>query len=565
MKTISRFILMLVSLAAMTACEKDGDKIYLSSLQESDLIATESEVLLTQENSKQVVLSLAWTRSSLMVSNPDMQAPNVLSTTLQVSTVSDFAANVVESSESALSKAYTGADLNTVAKNLSLMPDVPTLVYFRLKSTTGNNITPVYSSVATVTITSYLIDMTVGFVLDKDMVDNGLRLYSPQASGEYIGFMGAAGWSNFFLKESDGTVWGNVNGDAFLLSSSEEADERWNLWFPGIGGCYYVDVNTNKKNWSALAIPALTASGDIEGEMTFDRANVKWALSFTTTKAGNFTVKISGTGKQYDYATGTDDAAAKDTPVGFAVNGEILTFGQQAEDISIHVPEAGDYTLTIDLSNPRNWTVKAIAGTEGPAEVRQEIFLSGIDHLISGEWNFNNKLRLYDEDGQAYAGVAYAATTDGYSIYLEADNWDDKYTFATGNASAGTMAFKGAGGNFPAPAEGLYFFDTSLKALTYSLTAIGSEIYYSGVNDNWDFHALQATATKGVYTGSITIEKASEWGFKLYLLNGNWDLVYGGSNGAIYYKGNGITDDATLAPGTYTLTVDLIKGTYSIK
>lgn len=565
MKTISRFILMLVSLATMTACEKDGDKIYLSSLQESDLIATENEVVLTQENSKQVVLSLAWTRSSLMVSNPGMQAPNVLSTTLQVSTVSDFATNVVESSESALSKAYTGADLNTVAKNLSLMPDVPTLVYFRLKSATGNNIAPVYSSVTTVTITSYLIDMTIGFVLDKDMVDNGLRLYSPQANGEYTGFMGAAGWSNFFLKESDGTVWGNVNGDAFLLSSSEVADERWNLWFPGISGCYYVDVNTNKKNWSALAIPTLAVSGDIEGDMTFDRANVKWTLSFTATKAENLTVKIGGTGKQYDYATGTDDAAAKDTPVGFAVNGETLTFGQQAEDISIHAPEAGDYTLTIDLSNPRNWTVKAIAGAEGPAEVRQEIFLSGIDYLISGEWNFNNKLRLYDEDGQAYAGVAYAATTDGYSIYLEADNWDDKYTFATGNATAGTMEFKGTGSNFPAPAEGLYFFNASLKALTYSLTAIGNEIYYSGVNDNWDFHALQTTTTKGIYSGSITIEKASEWGFKLYLLNGNWDFVYGGSNGAIYYKGNGITDDATLAPGTYTLTVDLIKGTYSIK
>lgn len=565
MKTISRFILLLVSLAAMTACEKDGDKIYLSSLQEGDLIATESEVRLTQENSKQVVLSLAWTRSNLTVSNPGMQAPNALSTTLQVSTDNDFATNVVESSESALSKAYTGADLNTVAKNLSLMPDVPTLVYFRLKSTTGNNIAPVYSSVATVTITSYLIDMTIGFVLDKSMADNGLRLYSPQADGEYTGFMGATGWSNFFLKESDGTIWGNVNGDAFLLSSSEVADERWNLWFPGIGGCYYVDVNTNKKIWSALLIPALTVSGDIEGAMTFDRPNVKWTLPFKATKAGNFTVKISGTGKQYDYATGTDDAAAKDTPAGFAVNGETLTFGQQAGDISINVPEAGDYTLTIDLSNPRSWTAKAIAGAEGPAKVRQEIFLSGIDHLVSGGWNFNNKLRLYDEDGQAYAGVAYAATTDGYSIYLEADNWDDKYTFATGDATAGTMAFKGTGGTFPAPAEGLYFFNVSLKALTYSLTAIGSEIYYSGVNDNWDFHALQTTATKGIYAGSITIEKASEWGFKLYLLNGNWDLFYGGSNGTLYYKGNGITDDATLAPGTYTLTVDLTKGTYSIK
>ena len=116
----------------------------------------------------------------------------------------------------------------------------------------------------------------------------------------------------------------------------------------------------------------------------------------------------------------------------------------------------------------------------------------------------------------------------------------------------------------PAPAQGLYFFDVSLKALTYKLTLLGNEIYYAGVNDDWTFHPLAATATKGVFSGTVTLEKASEWGFKLYLLNGNWELVYGGDKGVLYFKGNGITDDKILAPGTYTLTVDLVKGTYTI-
>lgn len=39
-----------------------------------------------------------------------------------------------------------------------------------------------------------------------------------------------------------------------------------------------------------------------------------------------------------------------------------------------------------------------------------------------------------------------------------------------------------------------------------------------------------------------------------------------GSAGKLYYKSNnGITDDATLAPGTYTLTIDLINATYTIE
>jgi hypothetical protein len=65
---------------------------------------------------------------------------------------------------------------------------------------------------------------------------------------------------------------------------------------------------------------------------------------------------------------------------------------------------------------------KVVGGSDNTTEVRQQIYLSGIDDLITGNWNFNNKLYLYDEDNQAYAGVAYASSEWGYNIFLEADN-----------------------------------------------------------------------------------------------------------------------------------------------
>lgn len=563
MRTIKNILLMLAAILSFSACEEDGDKIYLKSIEKNDLTVSESAVILTQENGKQIVLSLAWTQNSLVISDPDMQAPNLISMTMQVSTSDDFSGNITESVETSLSKAYTGSELNTVAKNLGATPDVANSLYFRLKSTTGNNMEPVYSNTAVVTVTPYTIDMSVGYILDAKQADTGSILYSAASDGDYTGFMGATAWYNYFLREGDGTIWGNdgVSGTPFLISSEST---QWNFWFPGLGGCYYVDVNTNKKVWSALYIPSLTVSGDIEGEMTFDRPNVKWIMTFNAAQAGNITLHAAGTGKQYDYSTGADDALAIDTPVGFTQNGETLAFGQQAGDITVHVPAAGECTLVIDLSNPRQWTAKVTAGSDTPAETRQEIYLSGIDDLVSGGWNFNNKLRLYDEDNEAYAGVVYAASEWGYNIFLEADNWEDKYTFASGDANKGVMELKGEGGNLPAPAEGLYFFDASLKALTYQLTAIESQIYYSGVNDNWDLIPLAATETKGVFSGNVTIEKASEWGFQIILDTG-WAYKYGGSNGTLYYKGDNITDDATLAPGTYTLTVDLINGTYTLK
>ena len=71
-----------------------------------------------------------------------------------------------------------------------------------------------------------------------------------------------------------------------MLSSEDDDEKRWNCWSPGIGGCYYVDVNVNTKLWSALYIPSLTLAGDLSGEMTFDRPNTKWTYAFNAVQAG---------------------------------------------------------------------------------------------------------------------------------------------------------------------------------------------------------------------------------------------------------------------------------------
>lgn len=574
MKTITNFLFLLVAAVCFVACEKDGDKIYLNSIEAGDLMASESEVVLSQDNSKDIVLSLAWTRDNLAVSDPNVSVPDLITMSLQASTASDFSSAVVESVETSLSKVYTGADLNTVAKNLGATPDVANTFYFRLMSKTGSNMEPVYSNTVTVSVTPYTIDMSVGYVLDTKQADTGLTLYSAASNGDYVGFMGVSGWYNYYLKEGDGTIWGNdgVTGTAFLMSSENDSDKRWNFWFPGRSGCYYVDVNTSKKVWSALYIPSLTVAGDVAGEMTFDRANVKWTLTFNAAQAGNVNLKVSGIGRLYDYSTGTeksdtDENPGIETPVGFVQSGENLTFGGQAGDITVNVATAGECTLVIDLSNPKQWKAEVTSGSSEPEPVRETLYMLGISE---GEdsWTFDNHLRLYDEDNLGYAGVADVNSPWGYQIAIEDGNWGDVYKLGEGDANAGTLAF-GTENNIPAPDGGLYFFDVSLKALTYKLTALGSEIYVAVLNkledETWTFEPLPAATTAGVFSGSITITQPSAWGFKIYLFDNNWDYVYGGNGGKLYYKGNGITDDATLAPGTYTLTVDLIHATYTIE
>lgn len=559
--TIKSFICIAIILM-MTACDKDGDKIYLSGLNSGELMVSQSNILLTQEKSNDIVLSVAWNIDDLQVSDESMSAPDIVTKTLQISTSSDFSGGVTESVESSDSRAFTGSELNSVAKNIGAVPDTENTLYFRIKATTGNNMDPVYTNVGEVIVTPFSIDMSVGFVLDSKQAATTSILYSKNSDGDYVGFMGATGWFNWYLKEGDGTVWGNdgVAGTPFLISSEST---RWNFWFPGLGGCYYVNLNTTKKVWSALYMPLLSIKGDINGDMQFDRPNLKWIYTFNASQAGEITVNISGNGKQYDYSTGTDDAAAKNATVGFIADGEKVAFSNSSSDIKVNVPAAGECTLVLDLSDPRNMKLKVEAGSSKPAEVKKEIFLSGIDDAISGGWNFNNKLTLYDEDNKSYSGVVYAASQWGYKIYTEVDNWEDLYSFASGDANEGLLAYKG-GNNLPAPAEGLYFFDVSLKGLSYKLFKIVDKIYYSGVNDDWTLHELTVTPTKGLFQGSVTITKASEWGFQLILDEG-WSYKFGGSAGKIYYKGDNFKDDATLAPGTYTFTVNLINGTYTIE
>ena len=560
---VMRLYLLLLSFF-FAACEKDGDKIYLSGLEASEFMVSETSVALSKETSAGIVLSVAWSSNTPVISDPNMSAPNVFAAYIQLSTREDFSSNVVETQGENGSKAYTGAELNTVAKNLGMEPGVAAPVYFRLRGSMGSNIASVYSEVKTVHITPYFIDMTIGNILDSNKTATGITLSSPEADGIYAGFVGAASWFNFYLEEGDGRVWGNdaVTETPFVASSEAGS---WNFWYPEPGGCYYTEVNTVAKHWSAVYLPVLSVSGDLSGDLTYDRPNNRWRYVFNAAAAGAITLQLSGQGDLYNKDTGDSAPAAGKVTIAFTQDGDNLALASAAGNVTVNIPAAGESTLIVDLSDPKAWTCNIVSGSEEPDAVTGELFLIGIDDGVSGSWNFNTRLKLYDEDGRKYAGVANVNSLWGYQIAIENDNWTDVYTMASGDAYAGTLEFQGET-NIAAPAPGLYFFDVSPATLTYTLTAVGNEIYLSGLNNTWDFSTtLQATATPGVYSGSITITTVSEWGFKIYLIADNWDHVYGGGGGALYYGGNGITDDAALGVGTYTMTVDLINGTYTIQ
>jgi hypothetical protein len=558
MKTIKYILLSLVLVLGITSCEKDGDLIYLSSAEGGQLSASDNNIVLAKDKNKTIVLSLAWTKVNLKVSDANMYAPNVLTTTLQASTSSDFT-TVKEFTESNQSQAFTGLVLNKLAKDLKATYDVAAPIYFRLKVSEGSNTDPVYSNTTAVNITPYLMDMTVGTILDKDKNATGETLYSPNADGIYKGFIGATGWMNYYMEEGDGTIWGNLpqDGTAFQMS---DADDNWNYWYPGFSGCYYTINDVNSKAWSALYLPSLSMTGDVSGDMTYFRAENKWMYVFKATAAGNANINISGTGKQYNYSTSTDDASAIDTPVGFGGTASAVTFGSTASSISVNIPAAGTCTVVLDLGNSKAWTCTIETGDVTPKEINRHLYLSGVNE--SG-WDFSNYLTIYDEATLGYESVLKVKSEWGYKFYQTDGDWSSKLCLGSGNALSGTLTTEGDN-NVPGPDEGMYLFKVSLQDMTYSLTPV-TGVYYTGFNDDWGTTEMTATETAGVYTATVTVSKVSSYGGQI-LINADWNLKYGGKDGALTFTApTNITDDATLGAGTYTLTVDLSKGTYTLK
>jgi starch-binding outer membrane protein SusE/F len=543
------------------ACEEDGNIITVSGIKSSDLMASESSIILSKATASSQVLALTWNKSELSISDTSMSIPGAVPyEIIEVSSTASFD-TIVKITPQANTYAFTGAALNTLGKNLKFVAGVSTPMYFRIRTALGINTEAHYSSVVPINITCYTIDMSIGFILDKNKADTEFKLYSPESNGEYRGFTGSGAWYNWYLLEGDGTNWGNlgVDGNAFVLSNDESS--QWNFWYPGQSGCYYTTLSKTNKEWTATYIPTLKVSGAINASMTFDKQAVKWYISFTTT-SDNATVKVKcDDAKLYNKTTSTDDAAAVAKTMGFIPhNDSTLTFEwNSASAGNITISKAGDYTLSFNLADPKAWKFQIKSGKTVVIEpISKYLYLPGIDDGTSGSWTFNNYLNLVSEDDSTFAGAVLVNSLWGYNMGLTSGEWTNVYKMGS---TEGKLSYK-TGSNITAPAAGLYLIQADLKNLTYSHTAITS-LSYAGLNDNWALTTMNTTSVAGVYSSPVTITAASQWGFKLYM-NGNWDYFYGGTNGTLNYKGNGITDDATIGAGSYDLIADIRNTSYNL-
>lgn len=546
------------------ACDSDIEPVYINPADGIELGGASDPIILRADRPEALAMTLYWSGDGrLTLSDPQLQAPvDAAVETIQLSADADFTSPLDISVEKGVRQhQFLTDELNALLGRLDFPAEQATPLYIRIRSVLAANMPVTYSDVLRVSVQTYRIHLDLATVLDKDRNETAMRLYSPGEDGIYSGFMGVNGWTNWWLREANNVVWGNLGEDGKTFYASSD-DSHWNFWFPDPAGCYYTTVNTVEGWWSALHIDNITVGGDLSGEMTFNIKANQWTLDVSQATAGTVNITLGGKASLYDRST-TDMGPAVERTIGFGGSADALTFGDNATTIAVTLP-AGETTLVLDLSDPRNLTVAAGEAAPEP-ETNRYLYFSGVT-----DWaGFDVFLTLYDEGTRSYGGAHYINSEWGYRAYPEPD-WGTAYKGAddaTALSGSLVLAESGNDGNIPAPAAGVYVMDFNMSALTYQLTEV-QRVSFTGLNDDWSEHDMtQSADNPEVYTAEFVKEKETPWGVKV-LINGDWSLFFGGGEGVLRLGHSDATtgfdgDNALTVGETYILTVDLGKQTYT--
>ena len=565
MKTLNKILLTLASILALISCEKDGEKIYLQSLGSDELIATTDNVVLSIETSQKVVLSFAWKGQDVQINDTTVGTAAKAKNYMEISLLEDFSGQIYKDETTSNSIAYKGGELNSIVNGLGAKVGEVNNVFFRLGSATGENIPYAYSNVVKVDVTPYVLDMRIGKIIQTDdfnteFIETEYYLYSPEDNGIYSGFMFTPEtWYNYFLKEADETMWGTYNNEAFHIESNTGA----NMWFPELIGCYYVNVNTVGKTWDALSVRTLNVSG-LGGEpieLKLDNESDMWVANFKATEAGDMTITISGTGKQFNAETGPDEAKSIDTEIHLATDeNNNLVLAGNSSNITVNIPQAGSCYITLDLKDPLDRKVHVAAGTiEEPGETSPYPATLSMQRWPAPEYNAveMGPLNRIDAENGIYEGTyegPYQKNSDDYGFqFVDVSNgiWykpvsGNNSKLEVNNDNKGKFHFDKASNNVTSIEVKITVY---LNDKRWEHTVINEEIDDEGETEDtypetvsmvyypaplWtetELSKLDPTGTPGEYKGK-------------YRGKNNIEFIFKDSNG-IYYKYQWIDENSS--------------------
>ena len=343
LKKISAGLLAVVAFVGFNACSEDDNLIIASAQGGPELVtpASGTALVLTAANEQSVATTLVW-------NDADYGTSTAISYEVQIALAgTDFETPVTAGTTNERFLTWTVSQLNEAAVGVGLSPFVPGDLDVRVLSSIGTeDAQQQISNPITLNVTTYTTS------LPKLAVPGNHQGWDPPTApriassefgaSDYEGYIWLETEYKFVAPDDAGEFnWGNVDyGDDGSFSGVLTEDGESNV--PATPGYYLVKVDTENLTYSATQyswglIGSGTPSGwDSDTDMTYDAASKTWTLTVDLTAEE---IKFrANDGWDWNYGdTGAD--------------GSLENGGD-----NIPVPAAGNYTVVLDLSNPRAYT-----------------------------------------------------------------------------------------------------------------------------------------------------------------------------------------------------------------
>ncbi|WP_421870748.1 SusE domain-containing protein [Marinoscillum sp.] len=568
-KNITSYLFLIVIALVGMSCEEDMDKVTLKEeISVNTLAGTSSDnYTFTFETRQEVFNEFTW-------DVPDFGFEASITYTLQMDTASgDFSSPVNLVTTQSTTASPTIGVVNNALLGMGLDPDVAAGIKFRVMSSVGAGVDPVYTNEVTTSITPYLAVFPPIYIIgDAQGWDLGAALeVSSTGPGTYeaIGMFQEAGKFRMFATPSwDAEQWGFsfFEGGSIPDIVVDGADGDSNFLFEGATGVYKITINLNTKTivMEESELPTLFVIGDGQG----------WDLQRAASLAymgggkyeGTATLQKDGYFRLFEKA----DWNASQYGAGYFAEGsvpETFTAAGDGDDNFIFTGETAEYLVTVDLDD---YTITSEIASAYPSA----LYLVGDDQ----EWTFANSPVFTDQGGGVFEATADFTNGATFRFFEEVDNWSDAYGygyFETVDDDLGSVGdgddnfvFNGTDGTYVITVS---FSDNSVTIEPYS--AYPPALYLVGDDQGWTFANSPAFTDmgNGVFEATdVTFTNGST--FRFFEEVDNWSDAYGagyftgGITGPLEATGDGddnITFNGT--DGSFKVTADFESKTLTIE
>ncbi|MGN0188011.1 MAG: DUF5111 domain-containing protein, partial [Candidatus Cryptobacteroides sp.] len=524
----NRIAVALLAAFALTACEKDGEKLIVTSPEEpGQFSASPLEIILESSARDALATTFVWNEGAMpTVSDPSVNLPDdLVSTVLQLSDTETFS-NTVDTpvSKGATNVQFTVEQLNQVMMKLGFSDSALHDVFARLAVTMGSH--TAYSDVLNLRIAPYTIEKKISIVSSSDFTIVAGDLVPKAATPLlYEGFAYTpSGWYNCFFLASDGTVWGcNENWTAFSLVP----DSSNNCWFAEPSGVQYVFADTENGLWYHISIPTVDAVVGAE-TTTLKYSKSAGALTGTVTLSADSEILLKGNGARFDITTGTDAGIPGiEYPFcleAYGTDGFVFTAGTSTDKV-LKPGKAGTFTLRLDITTC-TWSLEEV-DPDAPV-------VTYPDYVTAYYYKKESTEKL------SVATVFSKTDTDGiYEGFIYTDPaWGESYSNFRFETPDGTVYgtsdhynLSDSGWNIWEDTPGLHYVTVDLTTMTWSTSDL-LQIAVSGDFNGWgtsDVMTFDLASGKWVIECDVTF---IEWGLKFTIGNADdyWKWTYADSD-----------------------------------